>query len=70
MTGRNGHFRQPDSHASTPPREEEQKMAACKLCKGSKKCPACAGTGKMQGGKCPYCNGSKKCPSCYGKGKE
>ena len=45
-------------------------MAACKLCKGSKKCPACAGTGKMQGGKCPYCNGSKKCSSCYGTGKE
>lgn len=45
-------------------------MATCKLCKGTKKCPACAGTGKMQGGKCPYCNGSKKCPSCFGSGKE
>jgi hypothetical protein len=45
-------------------------MAACKLCGGSKKCKACDGTGRMQGGKCPYCNGSKKCPSCFGTGKE
>jgi hypothetical protein len=45
-------------------------MAACTLCKGSKKCPACAGKGTMQGGKCPYCNGSRKCPSCFGKGTQ
>jgi hypothetical protein len=45
-------------------------MAACKLCGGNKKCKACDGTGRMQGGKCPYCNGTKKCPSCFGTGKE
>jgi hypothetical protein len=45
-------------------------MAACTLCKGKRTCPACAGTGQMQGGKCPYCNGTKRCPSCFGTGRE
>jgi hypothetical protein len=45
-------------------------VGVCQLCKGSKKCKACDGSGKMQNGKCPYCNGTKRCPSCFGTGKE
>jgi len=46
----------------------------CERCTGSRKCPACGGTGykALMGNRkasCPGCNGTGKCPACGGTGR-
>lgn len=47
-------------------------MAACSMCKGSKRCYACDGTGKRLTGDepCSVCSGTKSCNWCHGSGIE